>query len=184
MDREENITAEQDKKVIILDTSAFVAGFDPFSVNEEQYITVRVKEELTGESKTDIRLNTAIESGRLKVRCPEKHFLEAAKSTAKTTGDIAVLSAADIEVLALALQFKAEGLSPLIATDDYAIQNVAKHLGIEYIPLATFGVRTSLKWVRYCPACYRKYSSDHEAKICAICGTELKRKPIRRSKGA
>lgn len=184
MDREESITAEQDKKVIILDTSAFVAGFDPFSVKEEQYITLKVKEELTGELKTDIRLNTAIESGRLKVKCPEKHFLEDAKSAAKTTGDISVLSAADIEVLALALQFKSEGLSPMIATDDYAIQNVAKHLGIKYMPLATFGVRTLLKWIRYCPACYRKYPSNHGAKTCEICGTELKRKPIGRSEGA
>jgi UPF0271 protein len=112
---------------------------------------------------------------------PENAFLEKAKASATAVGDSFFLSEADFQVLALALQFKMQGCSPLVATDDYSIQNVAKHLGIEFAPLATFGIRLPLKWVRYCPACRRKYPADYKFRICRVCGTELKRKPSRKN---
>lgn len=165
---------------MILDTSAFIAGFDPFSVTEEQYTVPAVREEIAGNSMTWIRIKTAIDSGRLRIKMPKSVFVDEAKALATTVGDSYFLSDTDLQVLALALQFKKQGCLPLLATDDYSIQNVAEYLGIEFTSLATFGIRVPLKWVRYCPACHRKYRSNYKFKSCKICGTELKRKPSRK----
>lgn len=157
-----------------------MAGFDPFSISEEQYTVPRVREEFAGNPMALVRLKTAIENRKLKVRIPEKMFLEMVRTSANAIGDTFFLSETDLQVLALALQLKMEGYTPLIATDDYSIQNVARRLGIEFASLATFGIRQPLKWVRYCPACHRKYPADYRSKICRVCGTELKRKPLRK----
>jgi UPF0271 protein len=140
-----------------------------------------VKDEVAGNSMAWIRFKTAIESGKLKVKTPEDLYLENAKASATIVGDAFFLSEADTQVLALALQLKMQGYSPLVATDDYSIQNVAKHMGIEFTSLATFGIRLPLKWIRYCPACHRKYPADYKSRRCEVCGTELKRKPIRKT---
>jgi UPF0271 protein len=166
------------RKVIVLDTSAFLAGFDPFSISEEQYTVPMVREEIIGDSMPWVRFKTAVESGKLKVRSPERTFLNQIKTSANAVGDVFFLSETDFQILALALQLKAQGYSPLIVTDDYSIQNVADQLNIKFASLATFGIRFRLQWVRYCPACHRRYPADYKSRKCEICGTELKRKPL------
>ncbi|MGB9740459.1 MAG: NOB1 family endonuclease [Candidatus Bathyarchaeia archaeon] len=168
------------KRAIVLDTSALVAGFDPFSISEEQYTVPLVREELKGNALTRVRLNTAIERGKIIIRKPEKTFLDIVKTSATVVGDKFSLSEADLQVLALALELKDQGYSPLIASDDYSIQNVANHMGIDFASLATFGIRFQLEWIRYCPACHRKYPADYKLRTCEVCGTELKRKPLRK----
>lgn len=158
-----------------------MAGFDPFSISEEQYTVPMVREEVAGSHIARIRFKTAIESRRLKIQTPGKVFMDKVRASAAAIGDAFWLSETDTQVLALALQLKMQGCTPLVATDDYSIQNVARHLGIEFAPLATFGIRTMLKWVRYCPACHKKYPSDYKSKRCQVCGTELKRKPLRKT---
>ena len=127
-----------------------------------------------------VRFRTAVENGKLKIRKPSKASVDQVKASATTIGDTFFLSEADVEVLALALELKAQGDSPLIATDDYSIQNVANQMGIQFAPLATFGIRYRLEWIRYCPACHRRYPADYKSRRCEVCGTELKRKPLRR----
>jgi UPF0271 protein len=176
-----NLTVKTDKRVIVLDTSALLAGFDPFSISEEQYTIPMVKEEITRGSMLGFRFKTAMESGKLKVKAPDKTSLDAVKNSANVMGDSFFLSETDLQILALALELKTEGYSPTIATDDYSIQNVADQLNIEFVSLATFGIRFRLRWLRYCPACRRKYPADYKFSKCEICGTELKRKPLRKS---
>jgi len=158
-----------------------VVGLDPSFISEPQYTVPMVREEIIEGTMPWVRFKTAIESGKLKVRKPDVTFLERVKATATTAGETYVLSETDIQVLALALQLKMNGYSPLIATDDYSIQNVANLMGIEFTSLATFGIRFQLKWVRYCPACHRKYPADYKSKKCKVCGTQLKRKPLNKS---
>lgn len=177
---EENLTEKSKKKVVVLDTSAFVAGFDPFSISEEQYTVPMVKEEFIGSPMAWVRLKMAVEKGKLKVKAPDDFFIEKVKVSASAVGDSFSLSETDLQVLALALQLKTQGYVPLIATDDYSMQNVARHLGMDFASLATFGIRQPLKWMRYCPACRKKYSADYKSKICQVCGTELKRKPLKK----
>ena len=175
-------TLKTEKKAVVLDTSALVAGFDPFSINEEQYTVPSVIEEVSRNSIFSSRFETAIESGKVTVRPPKTDFLEKAKASASTVGDAVALSDTDIQVLALALELKANSYRPIVATDDYSIQNVANQMKIEFVSLVTFGIRRRLQWIRYCPACHRKYSEGYRDIRCQICGTQLKRKPVRESR--
>jgi len=170
------------KKVLVLDTSAFIAGFDPFSVKEEQYIAPMVKEEFFRSSLSLTRLKTAIESGRIKVRSPKKKFLDAVKKAAIDIGDKHILSETDLQILALASNLEADGFDAVIVTDDYSIQNVASQIGIKFASLTTFGIRHLFEWIRYCPACHKRFPKDYQLKNCDVCNTELKRKPTATSK--
>jgi endoribonuclease Nob1 len=179
------MTTQEDsqfKRVIVLDTSAFLAGFDPFSLGAEQVTVPKVEEEILRKSIIKMRFETAIESGKLKVKAPTQEFSDSAKASASKVGDSFKLSEADMQLLALSLELKAAGYTPQIVTDDYSIQNVATQLGIGFLALATFGIKRLLEWIRYCPACHREYPVDCKSKECRVCGTELKRKPRRTKK--
>jgi UPF0271 protein len=166
------------KRIIVLDTSAFIAGFNPLAIQNAQYSVPKVRNELAANSLSWMRFNTAIENGKLKIKTPKAKYIEDVKTSSKSVGDFRFLSEADQEVLALALQLKDLGYKPRVVTDDYSIQNVADKLSIEFTPLMTYGIRYRFRWTLYCPACHRKYPADYEAKSCEICGTQLKRKPL------
>jgi UPF0271 protein len=160
-----------------LDTSAFLAGFDPFSVSAEQVTVLNVEEEIRTNSMTWVRFKAATESGKVLVKKPSEETRRQVEVCAVQVGDSFFLSEADKQVLALALELKIALCNPSIVTDDYSIQNVAKRLGIEFTSLATLGIRRALEWIRYCPACHREYAANRVSIECDVCGTELKRKP-------
>lgn len=162
---------------MILDTSAFVGGFDPFSIEEEQIAPPLVKDEIKKNAMTTLRFNTAVDNGKISIVEPAPEYIGEVKASAITAGDSFYLSKTDMQVLALAIQVKTLGEDPQIVTDDYSIQNVAKKLGIRYVSMVTFGIRRFLSWIRYCPACHKRYPSNYKGTVCEICGTELKRKP-------
>jgi endoribonuclease Nob1 len=170
------------RRVVVLDTSAFLAGYDPFAHSEEQVTVPKVEEEILRNSMIKMRFETAIESGKVIVRAPAKEFSDSAKVAANKVGDSFKLSEADMQLLSLSLELKSEGFIPQIVTDDYSIQNVSTQIGIEFLAVATFGIKRLLEWIRYCPACHRQYPANTKNKECQICGTELKRKPRRTPK--
>ena len=100
---------------------------------------------------------------------PEHQFVITANNTAKKSGDIPNLSDEDISTIALSLQLNAE-----LVTDDFAISNVAKNLGIKVIPVMTNGIKNVITWKYYCPGCKTNFSKITE---CPRCGNRLKRKP-------
>ena len=170
------------EKVIVLDTSAFIAGFDPFLIPEKQYSVPEVKNELNTGTIPWMRFNTAIDSGKVRIMQPKRSFSKEILEASKKVGDIRSLSKADLQVLAIALELKSENLSPLILTDDYSIQNVANKIEIDFSSIMTFGIKFRVKWILYCPACYSKYPSDYKSNSCEICGIELKRKPKKKTR--
>ncbi len=97
------------KRIVVLDTSAFLAGFDPFSLSEEQVTVPKVEEEIRKNSIVLVRFTTAIENGKVKVQAPSEEFLNKIKASATTVGDSFKLSETDIQLLALALELKAAG---------------------------------------------------------------------------
>jgi UPF0271 protein len=139
-----------------------------------------VEVELASGSLPWVRFKTAVENGKLKLRVPKTEFLDRVRESSRDVGDMLLLSDVDLQVLALALELKSAANEPLIVTDDYSIQNVANQLGLEFASLMTFGIRFRLHWIRYCPACRRKYPPDYRHRKCEVCGTELKRKPLRK----
>ena len=165
------------EKALVLDTSAFIAGFDPLTVTEKQYTVPEVKNELNTGSMPWMRFNAAIEREKVIILKPQKKFFQDVIEASKKVGDIRYLSEPDLQVLALALELKNRGLNPLIVTDDYSIQNVANKIDVGFTSLMTFGIKFRFNWILYCSACYRKYPQNYPSKICEVCGTELKRKP-------
>lgn len=170
------------RKSIVLDTSAFIAGFDPMAIPEKQFTVPEVNNELIEGSIPRMRFNAAVENGKVSILKPKDSFFQEILEASKKVGDIRYLSDADLQVLALAMELKSRGLSPVIVTDDYSVQNVANKIGAEFVSLMTFGIKFRFKWSLYCPACYRKYPSDYKFKDCEVCGTELKRKPKKKTR--
>jgi UPF0271 protein len=132
-----------------------------------------VKKELIAGSMPWMRFNAAIENRKLTVRSPKDSFFQHIQEASRKVGDMRYLSEADLQVLALALELKGMGLSPVIVTDE---------VDVEFTSLMTFGIKFRFKWILYCPACFRKYPSDYKFKVCEVCGTELKRKPKKKTR--
>lgn len=169
------------EKIIVLDTSAFIAGFDPMTIPEKQHTVPEVMDELNAGSMPWIRFKAAVNKGKVEILKPKDPFFQKIVEISKKIGDIKNLSTVDMKVLALALELKNIGSIPLIITDDYSIQNVANKIDVEFTSLMTFGIRFQFKWVIYCPACFKRYPQDYKSQVCEICGSKLKRKPKKRS---
>jgi UPF0271 protein len=116
----------------------------------------------------------------MRIQNPTRESLKEVSDKAGTLGDRLALSKADASVLALSLDLRREGKIPIIVSDDYAVQNVAEGVGIAYQSLATLGIRQKFDWTFYCPACFRRYPGAGKFEVCPVCGTKLKRKPLRK----
>ena len=168
------------KKVIVLDTSAFIMGYDPLSIDMNHYTVPKVFEELIPETTAWLRLKIALETGKIRLQTPSQEFSKMIDESSTATGDAHTLSSIDKQVLALSIELKDAGLHPIIVSDDYAVQNIADRLGLEYTSLSTFGISYRYEWILYCPACSRKYPTELTNRVCRVCGTHLKRRGLRK----
>ncbi len=163
------------KKILILDSSAIINGYNPASSMKKHIISKKAAEEIKDLKSKQI-LERAIEVEKLMILEAKREKVREVEKVAFKTGDLGYLSAADLETLALALEMREQGLEPIILTDDFSIQNVAKHLNIRVVSIITTGIKRMIKWIKYCPACGAVYT-NRNIKKCQICGTTLKRKP-------
>ena len=154
----------------ILDASAFYAGV-PFRSSKDCYTTSLVYEEIKHIKKSHDALETLLETKRLKIREPSLESTKDAIKSSKDTGDFPQLSKQDISIIALAIEMKGQ-----IISDDFAISNVAKNLGLEIIPIMTKGIKDVGKWIHYCPGCRTNHTTGNK---CPMCGTPLKRKLLK-----
>lgn len=163
----------------MLDTSAFIMGFNP-SKTDNAYSVGAVEEELSEGTMPQLRFRMFREKGDLKVQPPSLRAERMVEDASSKAGESGYLSKADREVLALATDLKLDGHEPVIVSDDYAIQNLADHLQISHSSLANFGIVHRFDWIMYCPACFRRYKPP--VKKCQVCGTELRRKVLSKSR--
>jgi UPF0271 protein len=154
----------------ILDASAFYAGV-PFSSSEDCYTTSLVYEEIKHIKKNHDALGTLLETNRLKIREPDPESTKNAIKASKDTGDFPQLSKQDISIIALCIELNGE-----IISDDYAISNVSKNLGLKISSIMTKGIEDVGMWIHYCPGCRINQTSGKE---CSMCGTPLKRKLLK-----
>jgi len=154
----------------ILDASAFYAGV-PFRSSDDYYTTSLAFDEINHIKKSHDVLGTLLETNRLKIREPDKKSTDAAIKAAKDTGDFPQLSKQDISIIALCIEMNGE-----IISDDFAISNVVKNLGLKISPIMTQGIKDVGKWIHYCPGCRTNHINKKE---CPICGTPLKRKLLK-----
>jgi UPF0271 protein len=150
----------------VLDASAFIYGMFP----EGELVTPpKVYAEVKDEASA---LKLELLAG-LSVREPGAGWVGEIKKEAKETGDIMRLSPSDIDLLALAAEVRASGKSVAILTDDYAVQNVARKIGLEIVPLHQKGIKYKIVWEKRCMGCNRTYK---EGDVCEVCGSPLKLK--------
>ncbi|MDI9617182.1 MAG: hypothetical protein QFX31_07455 [Methanothrix sp.] len=139
---------------IVADASVFILG-KPL---KGEVITVpAVEQELK-----DIRSRIKLQISDVRIEPPTKEALKRATDAARETGDLSRLSQTDLEVLAKAIEYDA-----VLATDDYALQNVAVHLGLRVEPVVQRGIRRFIKRTQRCPGCGRAFEGD----LCPVCGT-------------
>jgi UPF0271 protein len=167
-------------KAIVLDTSALIMGYEAAEVEAEHYTVPSVREEIQRDDIRKLRLDSAINSGRITVKSPDTKYRDEAQRIIGEMGEADALSEADAELLALGAQLKGEGWETTVVSDDYSVQNVASELGLGFKGLATQGIKRQFKWETYCPGCRRTFEKPQEDGVCPICGTDLKRRPSRK----
>ncbi|MCD1293712.1 DNA-binding protein [Methanocella sp. CWC-04] len=160
-------------KTYVLDTSAFIYGIVP---DGELVTPSRVYEEVKDEKS---RLKLELISGLI-VRDPCQECIAEIEDAALKTGDKHRISLTDRDLLALALEEKGSGKDVKIMTDDYAIQNIARKIGIDIVPLHQKKIKQKIEWEKRCIGCNRIYS---EGEICDVCGSPLRLKKRSISRG-
>jgi len=144
---------------VVADASVFIWGKKPAG----ELITVPA---VVAELK-DLRSKSMLHIFEARVESPTCQALKAVKNAAAKTGDLRALSFADLEVLAKALEYEA-----VLATDDYALQNVALHLGLKIEPIGQPMIKRKLKHVQRCQGCGKSF----EGEACPDCGTPARKK--------
>jgi len=164
------------RKAFVLDTSAFIEGYEPTGYGLELYTVPEVFDELR-DTIVRMRVQAALDSGKLTVETPKEEFTGEVMRAAQEMGDFASLSTTDVSILALALQLRTVHVDLTLISEDYSVQNVASRLGIKYRSVATLGISRGIVWETYCPGCHRTYDELAPGEDCPICGTRLKKKP-------
>ena len=148
----------------ILDATAIRSGM-MLSGEFQWFITPSVREEVSrGKQSRDLDLLAEIS---IEIVEPSSSNVERVREAAEKTGDIGRVSTTDMDILALALDIDA-----IILTDDYSVQNLAKHLGIDYRSGVEKGIKKEFEWHWRCRGCGRFF--DKEMVDCPICGSGLR----------
>ena len=156
----------------VLDATAFYAGI-PFSSNDSFMTTSIVYQEIQHIKAKQGALDMLQQTNRLQVRDPAEKTINIVNDASEKTGDKQTISKQDVSIIALALENNIE-----LITDDFAVTNVAKQLGIKTSSLMTQGINTVGKWISYCSMCGKEFSKGKE---CPICGSKLNRRLIKKS---
>ena len=159
---------------LILDSTAFYAAI-PFSSSGTFHTTPSVLEEVTKGKSRAMMVEVLVSSGRLQVQGPNVKSVDTIREQSKRVEGHGFLSETDLSVIALAADLSEQGIRSIIITDDYAIQNVAKIMNLEYRPALFKGIRDVGRWLIFCPGCGKSYS-ERAIKICENCGTKLRRR--------
>ena len=160
---------------LVLDTSSFIQGINISDTETRLYTTWLVRDEIL-ENMALIRLDNWVQSGRITIKNPSKHILKHVLESSRKLGEHKALSDTDHSVIALALELSTD-YDTTVISDDYSVQNLSDYLGIKHRGLATKGIKKRFQWINYCPGCRKQFSEQQEDNVCSICGTELKRKP-------
>jgi UPF0271 protein len=168
------------EKLYIFDTSAFIMGLHPSTLDQKTLTTPEVVSELGGERFNE-KYSATLYTRKLEVTSPAENYLILVEEASSASGDRMKLSKADTSILALALELRAHGSKPTIVSDDFAVQNVAEQLDLNYIHLSSFSIKTHIKWIWYCPGCRRPLPKGFRGELCPTCGTKVKRKALRKS---
>lgn len=151
--------------IYVLDTSFF---FNVMSLSGSLYTTPAVCDELK-DLRSKARLETLLAKGLL-IQDPLRTSCDHVQHTAVMSGDHIVLSRTDISVLACAYD-----LNAIVVSDDFALQNTARHLGLRVQPIMQRAAKKQ-RWHMVCMGCG---AEGMEAGDCPVCGSPCYRRRIK-----
>ena len=168
-------------KALILDTSAFIQGFNTSDPETILYTTPLVIDEIR-EDMAKIRATNWRQTGKLVVQIPTDESLKHIIAQSRKMGEARTLSETDHSVIALTYQLTQQNHDATLLSDDYSVQNLSDELGLKYTGMNTRGIKRRFQWIHYCPGCRNQYPEPQPENTCPICGTELKRKPGKKTR--
>ena len=147
--------------IYILDSTVF---FSEWNIAGIWLTTTGVLKELR-DSRSRLRAEVFLADG-MDIRESLPSSRKKVEDAMRESGDTGVLSAADIDLLALALD--SDGT---VVTDDFALQNVAHQL---HVPVLSIHQKraSSWRWRFRCTGCGRY---GREMGSCPVCGSSMKR---------
>ena len=154
--------------MFVLDTCAFLTQKHP----DGECITVPgIKAEIVNKQSKQYYNNLI--STKLKVLKANSKSYELVIEKSQNTGDYDVLSDVDLDIIALAYETKGT-----IISDDFAIQNVATELNINFLSCSGKTIVEKRLWKYKCTACNNV--ENIKRNDCSICGsTEIRRVKIK-----
>jgi UPF0271 protein len=168
------------ERTLVLDTSAVIAGLLQSGIDLKMYTTPSVIDEARGRGYSSFLRKEAQNARDLAVMEATPEIVNEVKARIKQLGESARLSDTDVSVISLAIYLRNEGNSDVtIMSDDYSLQNVASSMGLMTKSSNTQGIAKRFEWAYYCPACFKSYHRPPKDMLCGLCGTKLKRKPIK-----
>ena len=146
--------------MFILDTCAFFTQKHP---DGEFFTAPGITNEIVNKQSKQYFENML--STKLSVLKPKTISSEKVEMQAKETGDYDVLSKNDLEIIALGYE-----LQGTIVTDDFAIQNVASALGLNFVSCSGKEITEQRVWKYKCTAC--NHRDKEKRSDCLVCGSK------------
>ena len=144
--------------MFILDTCAFFSQKHP----DGEFLTVPgIENEII--NKQSKQYFESMLSTKMNVSKASEDSYKIIKKQAKETGDYDVLSKIDLDIIALGYETKGT-----IVTDDFAIQNVALVLELNFVSCSDKIIAEKRFWRYKCTACNHK--EKEKRKDCPVCG--------------
>jgi rRNA maturation endonuclease Nob1 len=165
-------------RVFVVDAGALLSNWVQKQHNAKLLTTSGVSDELKNRPSRQ-RTETLLSTGQLTIREPSEQAVDRVHEAAIKTGDRAVLSPNDIDVLALALEAKQTTPEVVLVSTDLALLNTARALGL-LIEDPQSRMKQEITWAMRCPACGHKVKGIPRDPSCPICGTEMRRYPLKK----
>ena len=165
-------------KIHVLDTGALLSTWTQKNPDLFFVTTPSILAELQNRPSKQ-RADNLIMTGRLSLETPFENLISQVKEAALEAGDASVLSATDLEIIALGLTKKVSGATVVIVSTDLALLNTAANLNLGIID-PNEKMKQKISWIMRCPACGHV---EHQARSeieCPVCGTDMLRKPDKR----
>ncbi len=166
--------------IYVLDTGVLVSTWTDKKVDSTFITTPSIIGEVRNRLSR-FRAETLFLLEKMEERTPHEKDVKRVESVSTSSGDKSVLSQNDIELIALALTISSEGSDITLVSTDFAVLNTASHLDLKILdPNKKF--RQEITWVMKCPACYYKSKTPTRETECPVCGTEMRRSPLKKRK--
>ncbi|MEK6986267.1 MAG: nucleotide-binding protein [Candidatus Thermoplasmatota archaeon] len=159
---------------LVLDTSLLLGGKEP-PRDASWATTPEAAAEVSPGGKDARRYDGWLTIG-LQIRSASSEAQDRVEETALAAGNLARLSAADLSLLALALE-----LPGTIVTDDHTMLDVALRLRIPTRTVNSSGIAATLNFRPRCSGCGRWFDAMPKREECTVCGSPVKDKPVKTS---